>query len=179
MPKGSFYAARIPVDVGQIFELRGWDPLPREAALEIWTRQLLHEVPGAARVEIRDDVRGIHRFAITFGGTLRAVLFLSRDQDGLPSDRDRFAALLGEAIDQDALLAALAIPVAGEKKRSLGPIVCACNSVRAATIRDAIAEKGLRTTAEIGTACGGAGTSCGSCLPELKRMLREESLALA
>jgi assimilatory nitrate reductase catalytic subunit len=179
MPKGSFYAARIPAPAGQIFELRGWDPLPREIALETWSMELLHEGPGAVRIEIGDDVHGIHRFAVTVGGVVQAILFLSREPDGLPSDRDSFAAMLGKAIDQETLLTALAIPVAGEKKRSLGPIVCACNSVRAATIRDAIVEQGLRTTAEIGAACAGAGTSCGSCLPELSRMLREKALALA
>jgi assimilatory nitrate reductase catalytic subunit len=178
MPHGPFYAARTPAAAGQFFELRGWDPLPREAAVDIWVADLLAEGANARRIEIRDEGRGIYRFAVTVGGRLQACVFLSRDADGLPQERDKFVDLLGLPTDEEDLLALLAIPAAGQKKRALGPIVCACNSVRAAAIRDAICDKGLRTPAEIGAACG-AGTSCGSCLPELSRMLREEALALA
>jgi NAD(P)H-nitrite reductase large subunit len=55
---------------------------------------------------------------------------------------------------------------------SAGPIVCACFSVGLATIRAAI-EAGAATNVEdIGKALR-AGTNCGSCLPELKRILAD------
>jgi assimilatory nitrate reductase catalytic subunit len=43
-------------------------------------------------------------------------------------------------------------------------------SVGEARIRQAIRAHGLTSTAEIGALLG-AGTQCGSCLPELKKML--------
>jgi len=42
--------------------------------------------------------------------------------------------------------------------------------VTEAAIRTAIAEKGLTSAAEIGAALK-AGTNCGSCVPELKKLL--------
>ena len=55
---------------------------------------------------------------------------------------------------------------------SAGPIVCACFSVGLATIRAAI-EAGAATNVEdIGKALR-ADTNCGSCLPELKRILAD------
>jgi len=52
---------------------------------------------------------------------------------------------------------------------SAGPIVCACFGVGRTTICDTIAA-GARTTAEIGAKLK-AGTNCGSCIPELKRLV--------
>ena len=52
---------------------------------------------------------------------------------------------------------------------STGPVVCACFGVGRGTICDAI-ETGARTAAEIGEKLK-AGTNCGSCIPELKRLI--------
>lgn len=52
---------------------------------------------------------------------------------------------------------------------SAGPIVCACFGVGRNTINDAIAA-GCATAGEIGARLK-AGTNCGSCIPELKRLI--------
>ncbi|MEI9925281.1 MAG: (2Fe-2S)-binding protein [Bradyrhizobium sp.] len=52
-----------------------------------------------------------------------------------------------------------------------GPIVCACFGVGRTTICDAIAA-GAGSAAEIGTRLK-AGTNCGSCIPELKRLIAQ------
>jgi assimilatory nitrate reductase catalytic subunit len=52
---------------------------------------------------------------------------------------------------------------------SAGPIVCACFGVGRTTICDAIAA-GAGSAAEIGVQLK-AGTNCGSCIPELKRLI--------
>ncbi|MGJ4951666.1 nitrate reductase [Bradyrhizobium sp. HKCCYLS20291] len=52
-----------------------------------------------------------------------------------------------------------------------GPIVCACFGVGRDTICDAIAA-GARTPAAIGAALK-AGTNCGSCIPEMKRLIAQ------
>ena len=52
-----------------------------------------------------------------------------------------------------------------------GPIVCACFGVGRNTICDTIAG-GVRSAAEIGAKLK-AGTNCGSCIPELKRLIAQ------
>jgi assimilatory nitrate reductase catalytic subunit len=54
---------------------------------------------------------------------------------------------------------------------SAGPIVCACFGVGRTTILAAIAA-GARTAAEIGVQLK-AGTNCGSCIPEMKRLIAQ------
>jgi len=58
---------------------------------------------------------------------------------------------------------------------SAGPIVCACFGVGRASICDAITA-GAQTAAEIGAKLK-AGTNCGSCIPELKRLIAQTDVA--
>ncbi|WP_392467904.1 nitrite reductase large subunit NirB [Arsenicicoccus cauae] len=51
--------------------------------------------------------------------------------------------------------------------------VCSCNNVTAGTIRSAITEHGCTDLAEV-KACTKAGTSCGSCLPLVKKIVTSE-----
>ena len=53
------------------------------------------------------------------------------------------------------------------------PVVCACFGVGEGCIRDAVASGTAGTVTEIGQATR-AGTNCGSCLPELKRIIAQE-----
>jgi assimilatory nitrate reductase catalytic subunit len=59
----------------------------------------------------------------------------------------------------------------------LEPVVCACFGVGMISIRDAV-RAGATNVADIGRALG-AGTNCGSCLPELKRVMAHARLAKA
>ncbi|GAC1495149.1 MAG: hypothetical protein NVS2B1_02420 [Bradyrhizobium sp.] len=52
-----------------------------------------------------------------------------------------------------------------------GPIVCACFGVGRTAICETIAA-GARSAAEIGARLK-AGTNCGSCIPELKRLIAQ------
>ena len=58
---------------------------------------------------------------------------------------------------------------------SRGPIVCACFGVGRNTICDTIAG-GARSAADIGTKLK-AGTNCGSCIPEMKRLIAQVNVA--
>jgi assimilatory nitrate reductase catalytic subunit len=55
------------------------------------------------------------------------------------------------------------------------PVICACFGVGVDAVRKALAGGTVRTVAEIGEALR-AGTNCGSCLPELKRMIVHERI---
>jgi assimilatory nitrate reductase catalytic subunit len=54
---------------------------------------------------------------------------------------------------------------------STGPVICVCNGVVPSAILEAVAA-GNRTVASIGAACS-AGTGCGSCIPEIRKLLAE------
>jgi len=56
----------------------------------------------------------------------------------------------------------------------MGKLVCSCNQVGDGNLKKLI-EGGCSTLPEIGQACG-AGLGCGSCKPEIQRMLREQEL---
>jgi assimilatory nitrate reductase catalytic subunit len=56
------------------------------------------------------------------------------------------------------------------------PVVCACFGVGIDAVRQAVNRGEAKTVADIGRALR-AGTNCGSCLPELKRILLNERLA--
>ena len=57
-------------------------------------------------------------------------------------------------------------------KLAQGKIICACKQVGINTINEAIQDQGCRTLDSI-KACTGAGTGCGSCLPEIDAMLAD------
>ena len=58
-----------------------------------------------------------------------------------------------------------------------GPVICACFGVGLTVIRDAIASSSATNVEAIGKALR-AGTNCGSCLPELKRIVHEHAHAV-
>ena len=57
-----------------------------------------------------------------------------------------------------------------------GPLVCACFGVGLNVIRAALASGRAASVEQIGVALR-AGTNCGSCLPELKRIVGNERVA--
>ena len=54
-------------------------------------------------------------------------------------------------------------------------MICACFGVGLNTIRRAIASEKLASAEEIGKALR-AGTNCGSCLPELRKIVQAEAV---
>ncbi len=73
---------------------------------------------------------------------------------------------------------ALLVGRAGSDREADGPIVCACHGVGRAKIDRAIRTLNLTDVAAIGAALG-AGTGCGSCVPELRALLAEIAVAAA
>ena len=57
-----------------------------------------------------------------------------------------------------------------------GPLICACFGVGLNVIRSALASGAAASVEEIGVALR-AGTNCGSCLPELKRIVSHDRVA--
>jgi assimilatory nitrate reductase catalytic subunit len=159
--------AKTQTNTGFAFEMAGWSPLAQEVHSEAVLRRLLRIPSEAELVSYSDPRRAMFRYAGFVQGRLAACVFFApagTDFSGV----DQAKALLGKEIaaaERMALLAGLSSGAQLAEK-----IVCACFSVGENMIRAAIREQGLTTSGEIGNALK-AGTNCGSCIPELKKLL--------
>jgi assimilatory nitrate reductase catalytic subunit len=133
----------------------------------------LRSVAGPDLAEYRDFGGGVYRAASFAADGIETCLFLGPARDagdwnvvtdlfaaGALSDDQRRMLLSGKSMDGLA---------------SAGPVVCACFGVGRTTICDAISA-GAGTAAEIGARLK-AGTNCGSCIPELKRLIAQTGTA--
>jgi assimilatory nitrate reductase catalytic subunit len=111
------------------------------------------------------------------GRVYRAAGFVEGEMDGYlcvgPSDAplqwDANALSAADMADGGGMQACKLSGFVGEME----PVICACFSVGVDVVRKAIACGTVKTVTEIGEALR-AGTNCGSCLPELKRMIVNE-----
>ena len=149
------------------YEIAG-DTAPED--WDLWARTVLQTAEGDAEwVAYRDRGGGHYRYAALRNGRLDGCIFVAHDHKLAPrlwlaslfemaalSPDQRLALLLGQPLK------------AGENK---GPIICACLSVGQNQIVDAIRAGDARSVEAIGTYLK-AGTNCGSCKPEINKILR-------
>jgi assimilatory nitrate reductase catalytic subunit len=161
------YWACSPVEGGRRWELSGTAPLVEAARLDEWARTMMG-LPDSTEIASYTDPRNsVFRFAGLSAGMLDACLFIALPGQELP-DATRAERMLGQVLDGPARLSLLAGLEAGG--RAAGRTVCACFSVGEAEILDCIASGEASTAEDIGAALG-AGTNCGSCVPELRKMI--------
>jgi len=124
---------------------------------------------GAAGELIRfeDAAGGAMREAYVAEGRLQSVLFTTTA--GRLPPREWLAELFAEAALSPEARSALLSGRAPGAARDAGPVVCACLKVGVHVIAEAVAA-GSADVDAVGRATG-AGTSCGSCRPEIARML--------
>jgi assimilatory nitrate reductase catalytic subunit len=121
-------------------------------------------------VEIQDRAQGRYRGARLREGRLEACLFIARTPE-LPS-RTWLATLFASdglslsPIERSGLLSARAL----SGHVPAGPSVCTCFQLDAETLLGAARAQGIMTVDGLGEATG-AGTNCGSCIPELRTLL--------
>jgi assimilatory nitrate reductase catalytic subunit len=133
----------------------------------------LRSIAGSDLAEYKDFGGGVYRAASFAEDRIATCLFIG------PA---------GDAGDWDGVKSLFALDVLSEDQRrmllsgkstdgleSCGPVVCACFGVGSTTICDAIG-KGACSVAEIGVQLK-AGTNCGSCIPELKRLIAQAGAA--
>ncbi|HET7887377.1 MAG TPA: molybdopterin-dependent oxidoreductase [Bradyrhizobium sp.] len=137
-------------------ELKGWSS---------WLRA----VAGEELAEYCDFGGGVYRAASFTDDAIETCLFLgpARDAGDWDAVKELFAA--GSLDDDQRRMLLSGKPAQGTA--SAGPVVCACFGVGRTTICDAIAA-GSRSAAELGVKLK-AGTNCGSCIPELKRLIAQ------
>ena len=154
---------RLPQDACQLHEFAGRGD---EGEREMLRKAL---VRGAGEDVLRylDPATGAMREAFLSGGRLERVIFFAVS-GRLPS-RDWLAELFaaGDLGAQDR--AVLLTGHAPGRAANTSPVVCACRNVRAEAIAAAIAGGAISVdaVAEVTT----AGSACGSCRPEIVRML--------
>ena len=165
------YWCRIAAEGGFAYSLAGLKPLAQdgETPADDWVLNMLGASASPDLSVYADPLRGVFRFASFVDGALDACLFIARDPASIP-ERETMAALFAKPApveNRARLLAGVSL----DGVASAGPVICACFAVGRTAIAQMIERCGLRTAAEIGTALK-AGTNCGSCLPELEKILR-------
>jgi len=141
-------------------DLRGW---------QSW----LGSITGDDLAEYKDFGGGVYRAASFAADRIETCLFIgpARDAGDWNVVKGLFAA---DTLSNDQRRMLLSGKSA-DGLANAGPIVCACFGVGRTTICDAIAA-GARSAAEIGAKLK-AGTNCGSCIPEMKRLIAQTAPA--
>jgi assimilatory nitrate reductase catalytic subunit len=123
--------------------------------------------------EYRDFGGGVYRAASFAGDRIETCVFVGPAHDAGDWEvvKSLFAADSLSEDNRRLLLSGRST----EGVASTGPVVCACFGVGRASICDAIAS-GARSAAEIGAKLK-AGTNCGSCIPEMKRLIAQTEAA--
>jgi assimilatory nitrate reductase catalytic subunit len=150
------------------YELAGRN---RIAEASDWARELLGvDDQQADWLEYEDRGGRVYRAAHVVDGRIEACLFMSPRPD-LPS-RAWLASMFGQEQLSSADRAGLLAGQPREKGADAGPTVCSCFGVGRNAISAAIRVHGLTSVAEV-TACVKAGGNCGSCVPELRKLLSD------
>jgi assimilatory nitrate reductase catalytic subunit len=170
----SIWWSKAPTGEGFLFELAGWTPLAGEVHGEAVLRRLLHIGADAELVTYSDARKSVFRYAGFRQGRLAACVFFAppgQDVAGVEQART----LLGKNASAAERLALLA-GIAPGGARPAGRTVCACFSVSEDRIAEAVRGGGLTTPAQVGAALK-AGTNCGSCVPEIRKIIAANSAA--
>ncbi|HTH16921.1 MAG TPA: (2Fe-2S)-binding protein, partial [Magnetospirillum sp.] len=130
---------------------------------------------GPTALEVHDARKHTARYAWMHDGRLRAVLFLA--PDGLDVAAEWLAGQIGRQLDNVTDRASALAGHSASGPADAGRIICACFSVGLKTLTQDIRRGNLRSIEDIGSSLK-AGTGCGSCVPELKRLLAETSRAI-
>jgi assimilatory nitrate reductase catalytic subunit len=129
-----------------------------------------HRPEGAAVVEYADEARGTYRVAHIVDDRPVFSLFAGRT-----ANETLWNAAKAAFTQQEVASARRVLLLSGKNTdghSSAGPVICACFGVGLATIRKAIESNQASSIDEIGALLR-AGTNCGSCKPELKRILQD------
>jgi assimilatory nitrate reductase catalytic subunit len=121
------------------------------------------------RAEYRDSKAAVLRLAAIRDGRLESCFFVGKSPAANSWDALRLA-FAGDAFGADAR-AFLLSGKSGSGLSAPGPVVCACFGVSLSVIREAIESRTACSVDAIGKTLR-AGTNCGSCLPELKRIVQ-------
>jgi assimilatory nitrate reductase catalytic subunit len=160
LPEGTWWA-RVAISGGVEYRLAtAQGPM-------VWHDFAYRTLAGDARLAEQLD-SGVYRAAAFVDGELDACLCVGPADAPLSWD----AASLQGADTGERPTAR----ISNEQLGATAPVICACFGVAVDTVRQAVAEGTARNVTDIGRTLR-AGTNCGSCLPELKRLISHERIA--
>lgn len=136
---------------------------------EIWARELLCcHADNVNWIEFYDKGTKRYRAARLNGDRLESCLFVSTTQ--VVPDRGWLEGLFAKATLTNQDRAAILTGKPGKSTSEPGRTICACYQVGVNQICTAIEKQGCNDVAKIGKLLK-AGTNCGSCLPEIRKLL--------
>ena len=169
LPEDLDYVVRVRGDGLWRYEIASETPVTDWSA---WAHELLHEPPGEGWIEFEDRSLGRYRGAAMHDGRLVACAFVSPGHELPP--RDWLAGLFERPELAAPERASLLAGRPGKGQPDVGRIVCACFRVGVNTLLSAIRERKLTTPEAIGAALR-AGTNCGSCVPEIRKLIADNA----
>ena len=144
------------------YELAGESALKNPS---IWAQQQLNE--NGDWLEFSDPSKQQYRAGQVKNDRLESVIFIAPTHD-LPT-RSWLSQLFSEASLSDEARMSLLAGKAGAGVPDTGAMICACFGVGENTIKEAISCGKAKTVDDIGSLLK-AGTNCGSCVPEIKKL---------
>ena len=161
------YAALARTPTGWQVEMAG-DETPED-----WVQRVreITQLPHAIASVLEDATQGAIRIALSENDVVKAVFFATPQPVVLSR-----AAAINHVGSQIPPLVALSGRMSQDQPDP-GAIVCACFNVGQNTLQAAV-DNGARTVAALGTVTC-AGTNCGSCKPELARLVAQAALEVA
>jgi assimilatory nitrate reductase catalytic subunit len=162
-PAGVWWV-RIAVEAGYGYRIAA------DVGLDAWQGWLHMASDCSDLTEYRDQAGQAYRAAAYQDGALDLSIFVGPVTETL--SWDGVTAALRKTAVSEADRRNLLSGRTADGESNAGPIVCACFGVGRTTICATIASGAARTPAEIGRQLR-AGTNCGSCIPELKRLIAQ------
>ncbi|WOI52200.1 molybdopterin-dependent oxidoreductase [Parvularcula sp. LCG005] len=162
------YWAKSVIEGGAQCEWAGKGPVPTRDEIVA----LIGYAPEQGDVLAMFDGATKHRIAVFENDRLVGAAFF--DREPVAVSRAWLTGLIGTEMDEADRLSVLA-GRPGKDRPDPGPTVCSCMNVGANEIMAAC--RGGALSVEAVAACTGAGTNCGSCRPEIARMLEAEDAA--
>ncbi len=171
--EGLDYWALARAKGGFRLELAGLSPQPDWTAL---AHSLLSLQEGADVLAYHDAGAGQHRFAAFEDGRVTGALFIARNPVSI--SRSWACAQLGQTADSARERLGLLAGRAAAGGEDRGAIVCSCFEVGAKQIAGAVSSGRCKSVEQIGGELR-AGTNCGSCRPEIHKIIQAYSTSQA
>ena len=127
----------------------------------------------ARLVEFIDAAQGIYRAAAFLDGEFDGALSVGLGDSALRWD-GLTALIAAGAPEESSTTIAMSTPAEDDS----GPVICACVGVGVEAVRTCLHSGQAASVADLGNVLG-VGSNCGSCLPELKRLVAREKRAAA